>query len=130
MAKQAVETKREYPTTPCEQCGYPIRNETITKAKTRGVDLTHCESCRAKPAKLVGLCKPFQGDLDENLNPVVRGKLFMPGVRNCGFLDCVKAAHVVNPVTGKLYSFKEPFNFEVVHEKVMRELAVGVGVRR
>jgi hypothetical protein len=125
-----METKREYPTTPCEQCGYPIRNETITKAKTRGVDLTHCESCRAKPAKLVGLCKPFQGDLDENLNPVVRGKLFMPGVRNCGFLDCVKAAHVVNPVTGKLYSFKEPFNFEAVHEKVMRELAVGVGARR
>jgi NAD-dependent SIR2 family protein deacetylase len=125
-----METKREYPTTPCEQCGYPIRNETITKAKQRGVDLTHCESCRAKPAKLVGLCKPFQGDLDENLNPVVRGKLFMPGVRNCGFLDCVKPAHVVNPVTGKLYSFKEPFNFEAVHEKVMRELAVGVGVRR
>jgi len=71
MAKQAVETKREYPTTPCEQCGYPIRNETITKAKTRGVDLTRCESCRAKPAKLVGLCKPFQGDLDENPEPVM-----------------------------------------------------------
>ena len=122
--------ERKYPTTPCEQCGYKIRNDAINKAKNRGIDLTHCESCRAKPAKLVGDCKPFQGDLDQDLNPVKNGRLFMPGVRKCGFLDCVKAAHVINPVTGELYSVKPKFDFDAVHERVMRELAVGVGVRR
>jgi hypothetical protein len=125
-----MEEERKYPTTPCEQCGYPIRDETIKKAKQRGVDLTHCESCRAKPAKRVGACKPYHGELDDDLNPVVRDKLYMPGDRLCGFLDCVNSGHVVNPLTGKPYSVRGPFNFEAVYEKIMRELAVGVGVRR
>jgi hypothetical protein len=74
----------------CRRCGYPFPN-----ARKRVEDL--CESCRARPAKIVRIngnyCVPWHGDFDEFDNPMLDGVLFMAGVRSCGKRDCVNGEH-------------------------------------
>lgn len=58
-----------------------------------------CPDCRAKPQSKAGstkdYCVPWQGDYDDNDNPIKFGKLWKPGVRTCGHSDCVRKSHIV-----------------------------------
>jgi hypothetical protein len=40
------------------------------------------------------VCLAWRGDFDENDNPMHDGKLFMPGVRECGHRDCINPEHI------------------------------------
>jgi hypothetical protein len=40
------------------------------------------------------VCEAWQGDFDDNDNPLLNGLLFMPGTRTCGHRDCINVAHV------------------------------------
>ncbi len=40
------------------------------------------------------VCLAWRGDFDEADNPIHNGKLFMPGVRNCGHRDCINPEHI------------------------------------
>jgi hypothetical protein len=62
-----------------------------------------CSSCRARPSRIVhtkfGLCRPHRGDFDADDNPLTsQGKLYRPGLRTCGFRDCVNLQHIWNPI--------------------------------
>lgn len=40
-------------------------------------------------------CKSWTGDYDDQDNPIKNGKLYLPGVRICGFRDCVNVIHII-----------------------------------
>jgi len=84
----------------CHKCG--IEDDSLgtqrfyfrTKMKT-------CSSCRARRSHTVrtaaGLCRPWFGETDEELNPIDRnGNLVMQGIRTCGYKDCCNPEHVIS----------------------------------
>jgi len=76
----------------CLRCGYTTNHHDRL-----------CSSCRARPARIVhtkfGYCKPHRGGFDGDDNPVdAHGRLYRPGLRICGFRDCVSLQHIWNPI--------------------------------
>jgi hypothetical protein len=54
-----------------------------------------------KPAMKLKItnCNPWIGEVNDNFNPIDRrGNLYMPGVRICGFKDCVNKNHIIPAV--------------------------------
>ena len=45
------------------------------------------------------MCEAWQGDFDEQDNPLKDGVLFMPGKRTCNHSDCVAVSHVIGAVS-------------------------------
>lgn len=100
----------------CNRCGIQISAKTLEKRASRlklekmppEADVL-CRDCRdtAPSRKYVGwthpvlgriYCMPFQGELDEDWNPIdAKGRLYKPGLRLCGLKDCVVSAHIVAP---------------------------------
>jgi hypothetical protein len=83
----------------CERCGNEDVSGLLEKRVDRGASKT-CQSCRAKPQLTVktayGVCIPWQGDFDDNENPLDKdGNLYLPGMRKCGYSDCVEPDHVL-----------------------------------
>jgi hypothetical protein len=82
----------------CLQCGTEDNSGYITKRVNRGSEQL-CSSCAARPAKIVntkyGKCRPWHGDFDEWENPLNKyGELYRPGVRLCGYRDCIEKTHI------------------------------------
>lgn len=62
-----------------------------------------CASCSARPARVIitrfGKCRPHRGAFDSDDNPLDRfGHLYRPGLRVCGFRDCISLDHVWDPI--------------------------------
>ena len=59
-----------------------------------------CADCRRKPAKSIGYgfgksCLPWSGEFDPEDNPMLNGKLYLPGQRVCRHRDCCEPTHIV-----------------------------------
>jgi len=80
----------------CRRCGFKW---VVSPAKKDAKDLL-CKSCRVKPATVVQKgeyrCEAWQGEVDDDLNPVDANGLYMPGERVCGMKDCVNEKHIVS----------------------------------
>lgn len=80
----------------CRRCGFVWS----VNAEKRGRKDLLCISCRVKPATTIQYgklrCTPFQGRLDEELNPINDDgvKIFL-GDRICGHRDCINPTHIV-----------------------------------
>ena len=101
--------------TPCERCGYLLSQKQVHHLKLHKLDI-RCQSCNAKPTKQVGqskhdYCVPHQGEFDYDDNPMKNGKLFRPGVRKCGYSDCVRNSHI----------FVATDEIEMLIEKIARQ---------
>ena len=78
----------------CARCG--INRDLPTKRNGRR-DL--CRDCRVRVEHVIrysknDVCLAWRGDFDENDSPMHDGKLFMPGVRECGHRDCINPEHI------------------------------------
>ena len=103
----------------CIWCGNWITKHTYAKRKERKLhDLNVCKDCRdirkAEPPRKdktrrtqhpelgVLWCYLWDGELNDDWLPIDdKGKLYMPGVRICGFKDCVSSQHVIPAVRTK-----------------------------
>ena len=83
------------------------------KRKQRGrADWTSCVDCTAKPIDKITVhhpalgqiqCYPHKGEVNELWQPLDElGELFRPGVRLCGYKDCVNTAHIAKPAVTPL----------------------------
>lgn len=78
----------------CERCGY----KTVIHSKRKPHPL--CASCRAKKVQTIQRadkkCYPWHGLFAQDMvSPITEdGKLFLPGKRICGNLDCVNPSHI------------------------------------
>lgn len=88
----------------CERCGidFTVAHTTIHKRQSRGNDpITKCVDCRGVTIKAKSKCIPHKGDVcPDTWRPLTDdGKLFRPGVRTCGVIDCVNKQHIINVET-------------------------------
>lgn len=65
-----------------------------------------CRECRKKEERSIDYgmaepCIPWNGDFDEDDNPMRYGLAYLPGQRSCNHKDCVQKAHIVKPVDPK-----------------------------
>jgi hypothetical protein len=84
----------------CERCGCEMTEVVVLARRKRGKDLWGCAQCRggkqARVKTAFGLCQPHQGLFDDDDNPLDKfGRLYRPGVRLCGYRDCVAVDHLV-----------------------------------
>lgn len=89
----------------CEKCGLDDSSELefFERRRERHQEIL-CRSCLARPVRSVktayGICRPHRGAFDQEENPLDRwGRLFRPGLRLCGYRDCIEPSHVV-PMKG------------------------------
>lgn len=79
----------------CRRCGW---SWLLAESKRRSGFML-CDSCRVRPALSIrygsARCLPWRGDFSLLDEPLLRGVLFLPGVRLCGHRDCVNPNHVV-----------------------------------
>ena len=79
----------------CNRCGHIWRVK-MDEPKT-GV---RCSDCRMAQSFVVKYgntkCLPWQGDFDSETltQPIYEGKPVLPGIRNCGHLDCCNPEHI------------------------------------
>jgi hypothetical protein len=83
----------------CQRCGI-TDDSTATARYFFRTKLKLCSSCRAVPRFQVktaaGWCRPWKGETDDNWNPIDNnGNLVMPGIRSCGYKDCMHEDHVI-----------------------------------
>lgn len=95
----------------CERCGQEIALEVYRRRILRKeADSDLCRDCRDvknwvairrrfsnqnKVFKKVIMCILHTGELDNDWNPIdSKGNLVLPGVRVCGFRDCVSPTHI------------------------------------
>jgi hypothetical protein len=88
----------------CLRCGCAMKDDTAQQRAKRGRDLWGCRECQAGKQTTVqttyGLCVPHQGELDDANRPLTRlGKLYRPGVRLCGYSDCINLDHIEGLIT-------------------------------
>ena len=88
----------------CLRCGCAMKDDTAQQRAKRGRDLWGCRECQAGKQTTVqttyGLCVPHQGELDDANRPLTRlGKLYRPGVRLCGYSDCINLDHIESVIT-------------------------------
>lgn len=99
----------------CVWCGNWISKDTYAKRKERKLgDADVCKDCRdirkaeaprkdktrrtEHPELGVIWCYLWSGELNDDWMPIDdKGKLYMPGIRICGFKDCVASQHVIPP---------------------------------
>jgi hypothetical protein len=83
----------------CQRCGCHMKEDTANQRAKRGRDLWGCRECQAARQTKVrtnfGVCQPHQGEFDELDRPLDRKEnLYRPGVRICGYTDCVNLEHI------------------------------------
>lgn len=84
----------------CERCGCKAVVAVEPGEKQTRRRSPYCDSCAAKPATTVmtayGRCRPHKGPFDYDDNPVdsFTGELYRPGVRLCGYSDCIEVKHI------------------------------------
>lgn len=82
----------------CERCGIEISLATMHARKYNGNDSKICGDCehldRPFPKNMRNQCRAWEGDVDDDFNPIRNGKLYRPGIRLCGRRDCVKSSHI------------------------------------
>ena len=99
----------------CVWCGHWITKDAFQKRIERKRDDPNvCKDCRdvrrsaglakykkvsSKHPELGSInCYIWDGELNDDWCPIDSdGKLFMPGVRICGFKDCISGQHVIPP---------------------------------
>jgi len=84
----------------CDRCGieFTLSNSALAKRRERGTVPDLCADCETIDKPIVGYynnCRGFGGDVDEFDRPIRNGKLYKPGVRTCGRVDCVRVAHII-----------------------------------
>ena len=83
-----VERKRNDPNV-CKDCTDVRKSNGLQKYKSKRTD---------HPELGVLWCYIWDGELNDDWYPIDdNGKLYMPGVRICGFKDCVSSQHVIPP---------------------------------
>ena len=83
-----VERKRDDPNV-CKDCTDVRRSNGLQKFKSKRTD---------HPELGVIWCYIWNGELNDDWYPIDdNGKLYMPGLRICGFKDCVSSQHVIAP---------------------------------
>jgi hypothetical protein len=83
-----VERKRDDPNL-CKDCTDVRKSNGLQKFKSKRTD---------HPKLGVLWCYIWSGELNDDWYPIDdNGKLYMPGVRICGFKDCVAEQHVISP---------------------------------
>jgi hypothetical protein len=88
----------------CLRCGCAMKDDTAQQRAKRGRDMWGCKECQAgKQTKLTtdyGICEPHQLELDDDNRPLTRlGELYRPGVRLCGYSDCINLDHIESVIT-------------------------------
>jgi hypothetical protein len=89
----------------CITCGQTVAENIWAKRKARGrADWDHCVDCTAKPLSKMTVhhpalgqiqCYPHKGEVNDLWQPLDdSGQLYRPGVRLCGFKDCVNSNHI------------------------------------
>lgn len=83
----------------CIRCGIDDFGAGISRRVNRG-DEQLCAACVAKPTTRVmykgEMCHPWDGLHDDWDNPITASKQpYMPGIRTCGHVDCVRPSHVI-----------------------------------
>lgn len=81
-----------------------MKPDTANQRERRGRDLWGCLECQAgKKTRLktaYGLCMPYQGEIDDDNRPITdSGELYRPGVRLCGYSDCINLDHIGDLIT-------------------------------
>jgi hypothetical protein len=83
-----VERKRNDPNV-CKDCTDVRKSNGLQKYKSKRTD---------HPELGVIFCYIWAGELNDDWLPIDdNGKLYMPGVRICGYKDCVALQHVIAP---------------------------------
>lgn len=84
----------------CDRCGQEYTFNKTYLAKPHLYSWWLCRDCKQRPSVHVkngdDYCKPWVGDIDlDTLAPIKNNEPYMPGVRTCGKLDCVRSKHVI-----------------------------------
>jgi hypothetical protein len=88
-----VERKRDDPNV-CKDCTDVRKSNGLQKYKSKRTD---------HPELGVIWCYIWSGELNDDWLPIDdNGRLYMPGVRICGFKDCVAEQHVISPKVAKV----------------------------
>ena len=83
-----VERKRDDPNV-CKDCTDVRKSNGLQKYKSKRTN---------HPELGVVWCYIWDGELNDDWYPIDdKGKLYMPGVRICGYKDCVAVQHVIAP---------------------------------
>lgn len=83
----------------CERCGieFTITVAALQQRRARGVTKPNCPDCETLDKPITGYyneCRGWMGEVDEFDRPIRNGKLWKPGIRNCGRADCVRLSHI------------------------------------
>jgi hypothetical protein len=90
----------------CLQCGQVIPLSTWEKNLARQrPDWDLCADCKMTPRNSIRnqhpslgnlICLPHQGEVNEHWQPLDEsGQLYRPGLRICGYKDCIALKHIV-----------------------------------
>ena len=60
----------------------------------------YCKECRKPSERKIDYghadpCIPWNGDFDDEDNPLRGGVPYLPGIRTCNHRDCVQKAHII-----------------------------------
>jgi hypothetical protein len=110
----------------CNRCGIKIDPMILMKRKARGNNNNLCKDCGMKPQNEIKqnktICRPWRGEVDQELNPIdERGNLFAPGLRTCGYKDCVNRSHIIDPLEAERIDISYRTKESLDIKKVIRE---------
>jgi len=110
----------------CNRCGIKIDPMILMKRKARGNNNNLCKDCGMKPQNEIKqnktICRPWRGEVDQELNPIdERGSLFAPGLRTCGYKDCVNRSHIIDPLEAERIDISYRTKESLDIKKVIRE---------
>jgi len=112
----------------CPRCGIEVSLEIMMTRERRGNPDKNCSDCRMKPSKAIrselGMCRPWTGAVDEDLNPIDNKlRLYLPGIRLCGFKDCVNSSHIISTLEAERNDISYRTGQPLEIKTVMKELA-------
>jgi hypothetical protein len=109
----------------CERCGIQIDIKIIDKRVSRGNNNRNCSDCNAKPTKKMATkCQPWTGEVDDDLNPVdSSGRPYRPGIRSCGYKDCVNRNHIIPDIEFERWDISYRTGRRATLQEVRRELS-------
>jgi hypothetical protein len=111
----------------CPRCGIEVDQDTLNSRVSRGQTDKHCKDCRMRPTFQLKnnkiICLPWRGEVDEDLNPIDnKGRPYLPGLRTCGFKDCVNKQHIIDSLEAERIDISYRTKRETSMREIMKEL--------
>ena len=109
----------------CDRCGITIDLTVIEKRIARGSTNRNCSDCNAKPTKKMATkCQPWTGELNQDWLPIDnKGNLVKPGIRTCGYKDCMNRNHIIPDIELERWDISYRTGKKATLQDIRKELA-------